>query len=97
MVEAASVKPRNPNSGDRFGLALTGGILQVGAPVRPMLFVGSPQEAPGGTPDSGSVAVFEDDDSDDLYTKDVSLVTQGFVAGKSEKRDFFGAAVGAAG
>ncbi len=95
VVDALNVKPLFANSGDRFGLVLAGGIMKSVAPTRPLLLVGSPQEAGTGGLDSGTVAVFEDADEDNLFGDRVAGVSQRNVKGKGENFDFFGAAVGA--
>ena len=97
IVDAKNVKPQHANSGDRFGLVLAHGDLLPTAPTRPLLLVGSPQEAGTGGLDSGTVAVLDDPEEDNLFTHQASLVSQGNTKGKGENFDFFGAAVGAAG
>ncbi len=97
VVDAANIKPRRANDGDRFGRVLTFGILQTDSPTRPMLLVGSPQEAGSGGLDSGTVAVFDEGTVvDDLYTRDIGLLSQTNLKGRSENFDFFGSAIGAA-
>ncbi len=96
VVDAANIKPRRANDGDRFGRVLNFGIVQTDAPTHPMLLVGSPQEAGAGGLDSGTVAVFDDPEEDNLFTRDIGLLSQTNLKGKSEDFDFFGSAIGAA-